>query len=159
MGVAAGFAVAVLTVGGCSSGGGDEAADDTGQSIDDLNRELLSPSPVEDDPLLDGGGYDSDVMDGSVESASPTAPAREMSNGTYEISTKLTDTGDEDRGVALPGTYVLVDPSPDCYWERSTAGGDIIENRFVTAAKKLTVRVRVGELFTSRDCGTWTLDE
>ncbi|MFG2359393.1 hypothetical protein [Streptomyces sp. NPDC048521] len=156
VGAVAGVVVSVLLIGGCSDGGDDKAAEDTGKSIDELNRELLSPSPDDDDSFVDGGGYDPDVMDGSVDSPTAVAPARQMSEGSYEIGTKPRS-GDGEVEVALPGTYVLQDPLPDCYWERSTEGGDIIENRFVTAAKRLTVTVRVGELFTSRECGTWSL--
>lgn len=44
----------------------------------------------------------------------------------------------------------------DCYWERSTGGGRTIANDFVSNAPKgVTVTVRKGEGFTSRDCGNW----
>lgn len=78
---------------------------------------------------------------------------RTMSSGTYEI---VKDAGLEGE-VAPPGTYETSGDLEGCYWERATQGGDIIANQFVTAARKIRVTVRAGELFTSRGCGTWAL--
>lgn len=60
-------------------------------------------------------------------------------------------------GQMKPGTWRTTSTSilTDCYWERSTSNGDIIENNFATAASKVTVTVRSGELFTTNGCGTW----
>ncbi|MEU4332315.1 hypothetical protein [Nonomuraea dietziae] len=56
-----------------------------------------------------------------------------------------------------PGTYrTFLRPVTDCYWERSASNGRIIDNQLVTNAPRgLTVTVRAGEGFTSRDCGPW----
>lgn len=78
---------------------------------------------------------------------------RTMSSGTYEI-VKDAGLGKE---VAPPGTYETSGDLSDCYWERTTEGGDIIDNQFATAARKIRVTVRAGELFTSQGCGTWSL--
>jgi hypothetical protein len=41
------------------------------------------------------------------------------------------------------------------YWERTRKDGTIIDNQFATAARSITTTVQAGQLFTSRDCGTW----
>lgn len=60
-----------------------------------------------------------------------------------------------------PGTY---EPTAhrtggrvgDCYWERATAGGDILANKIITAATKVRVTIRRSDgMFTSRGCGNW----
>jgi hypothetical protein len=53
-----------------------------------------------------------------------------------------------------PGTYRATGKFEDCYWERTSAGGDIIENQFVTQARRITVTLRVGELFRN-ECGVF----
>ncbi|MEV4291553.1 hypothetical protein AB0K40_39115 [Nonomuraea bangladeshensis] len=55
-----------------------------------------------------------------------------------------------------PGTYRTNKRITDCYWERSTPGGSIIANNFISNAPAgVTVTVRSGEGFTSRNCGNW----
>ena len=223
-------AVAVLGLGLAACGGDDEpAGEETGQSIDELNDELLSPSP-EDDLLADDASDEpadeypdtpkSQAFDAKAEDegwevegyAQPSeyvlmmcesmdawepgagealarnqvpdmadeekralregggtlcpkhakeirqalvggAAVRTMSSGTYRI---VRDAGLKE-GVAPAGTYRTSGDLADCYWERARKDGTIIENRFATAAKEITVTVRAGELFTSRECGTWSL--
>ncbi|MFF7889516.1 hypothetical protein ACH40F_53565 [Streptomyces sp. NPDC020794] len=53
-----------------------------------------------------------------------------------------------------PGTYQAKGEFSDCYWERTSQSGNIIENKFVTQARALTVTLRVGELFKN-ECGTF----
>lgn len=55
------------------------------------------------------------------------------------------------------GTYrTLRKPVTDCYWERSTPGGRIVDNQLVNNAPKgIQVTLLAGEGFTSRDCGPW----
>lgn len=53
------------------------------------------------------------------------------------------------------GTYRTTGDLSGCYWERTSQSGSIIDNQFATAARRITVTVRAGELFTSRDCGIW----
>ncbi|MFD5635596.1 hypothetical protein ACFWJM_15855 [Streptomyces sp. NPDC127077] len=78
---------------------------------------------------------------------------RFIDNGTYDVAAK------GGFGVMLPGTYRSeggpLGAIADCYWERTTGSGDIIDNNLVTAARAITVTVRAGELFTSQDCGVW----
>lgn len=76
---------------------------------------------------------------------------RSMNSGSYEI---VSDPG-LDPEKAGPGTYQVSGELENCYWERTTQAGDIIDNQFATQARKITVTVRVGELFTSDGCGTW----
>jgi hypothetical protein len=78
---------------------------------------------------------------------------RTMSSGTYTIKTGAGLGGD----VAPPGTYRSSGNLENCYWERAREDGTILDNHFATAAKELRVTVNPGELFTSRDCGTWAL--
>ncbi|MFF1595462.1 hypothetical protein ACFVY0_46705 [Streptomyces sp. NPDC058286] len=77
---------------------------------------------------------------------------RTMSEGTYKI---VAGAGLSKEEVAPPGTYTVSGDLADCYWERTRKDGTIIDNQFATAARSITVTVRAGELFTSRDCGTW----
>jgi hypothetical protein len=73
-----------------------------------------------------------------------------MDAGTWKVTSKP---GDDH---VPPGTYRVVGDISDCYWERATAGGDIIDNRFITAATRVTVTIRASDdLFTTRDCGVW----
>lgn len=56
-----------------------------------------------------------------------------------------------------PGTYETTSSDlEDCYWERSR-GGNILDNRFVTASKvKLRVTIRSGDdTFVTKRCGNW----
>ncbi|BCW36047.1 hypothetical protein StoSoilA2_21030 [Arthrobacter sp. StoSoilA2] len=56
-----------------------------------------------------------------------------------------------------PGTYKTKPAVTDCYWSRSTGGGDIIDNNFVGFAPDgVTVTVYTGEGFISHRCGVWT---
>lgn len=224
-------AMAVLGLGLAACGGDDEpAAKETGQSIDELNDELLSPSPdddlLADDPEgeptaddypdtskslafdekaagegLEVEGYAQpseyvlmmcESMDAWEPGAGETlaknqvpdmtdeekqalregagslcpkhaaeiraalggkAAVRTMSSGTYRI---VAGAG-LGEGVAPPGTYRTSGDVEDCYWERARKDGTVLDNQFATAAKEIRVTVRAGELFTSRDCGTWSL--
>jgi len=58
-----------------------------------------------------------------------------------------------------PGTYQCTAPDreliSDGYWERTSAGGDIIENNFVTSAQEVTVTIGADDgQFTSNRIGT-----
>ena len=82
---------------------------------------------------------------------------RWFSAGTYEVEAEPgppdPETGE---GSIAPGTYRTTDKVEDCYWERTSKSGDIIDNQFATAAQSITVTVRSGDgSFTTRGCGTW----
>ena len=56
-----------------------------------------------------------------------------------------------------PGTYKTKANAKDCYWSRTTGGGNIIANDFVGFAPDgVMVTVYPGEGFESQRCGTWT---
>lgn len=56
-----------------------------------------------------------------------------------------------------PGTYKTKPGITDCYWSRTTGGGNIIANDFVGFAPDgVTVTVYPGEGFESERCAPWT---
>ncbi|MFC9559856.1 hypothetical protein [Agromyces sp. NPDC056965] len=67
--------------------------------------------------------------------------------------------GDGKRAVGTSvaaGVWRTLGPASDCYWERSTGGGDIIDNSFISHAPDgVTVEVFAGEGFTIQGCGLW----
>lgn len=68
-------------------------------------------------------------------------------DGTYEVGVDV-----------KPGTYRTEGKMTDCYWERSTKGGDTIANDFVSNAPAgVTVRIRTSDGgFKADNCGMWT---
>jgi hypothetical protein len=58
----------------------------------------------------------------------------------------------------MPGTYRTAAGVRNCYWERTTKGGDTIANDFVSyAVEGVTVTINSTDGgFTSKTCGTWT---
>lgn len=57
--------------------------------------------------------------------------------------------------IAKPGTYIVRDVE-NCYWERLSDTGEIIDNNFVTAAPRVEVAIRESDYaFNSDDCGRW----
>ncbi|WP_214106789.1 hypothetical protein [Acrocarpospora catenulata] len=69
-----------------------------------------------------------------------------FSDGIYEVGKDI-----------KPGTYRTTPGRiTDCYWERSTPHGDIIDNAFVSNAPRgVIVTIRRGEGFKSDGCGNW----
>ncbi|MFJ9743117.1 hypothetical protein [Streptomyces sp. NPDC101166] len=54
-----------------------------------------------------------------------------------------------------PGTYYSTDVE-GCYWERTDASGEIIDNSYVIGAKRIQVTIRAGDhSFNSTNCGEW----
>ncbi|WP_371583225.1 transposase [Streptomyces sp. NBC_01314] len=54
-----------------------------------------------------------------------------------------------------PGTYFVTDVE-GCYWERTDANGETLDNNFVTAAKRVQVTIIASDYsFNSRSCGEW----
>ncbi len=54
-----------------------------------------------------------------------------------------------------PGTYYTSDVE-GCYWERTDANGEIIDNYFTNAAKRVQVTIRASDYsFSSDNCGQW----
>ncbi|MET7354383.1 hypothetical protein [Streptomyces mirabilis] len=82
---------------------------------------------------------------------------RWISSGEFEVKAHpkpYDPNGDSDVHEIGPGTYQAKGEFSDCYWERTSQSGNIIENKFVTQARVLTVTLRVGELFKN-ECGTF----
>jgi hypothetical protein len=96
---------------------------------------------------------DADVAQKAEDDYNATHPMVKFDDGAYTVGGSP--------GMIKPGTYQVSGPIRDCYWERSTPGGSIIANDFITNAPKgVTVTVRSGEGFTSNGCtednGPWT---
>lgn len=55
-----------------------------------------------------------------------------------------------------PGTYVVTGDIENCYWERQDRTGNIIQNNFVLAARRVEVTIRSSDYaFSSQGCGQW----
>ncbi|MGS2592138.1 hypothetical protein [Streptomyces hebeiensis] len=81
---------------------------------------------------------------------------RWVGSGEYEVKGKPGPADAESDVLVMPaGTYRTVGALADCYWERTSEDGQIIDNQFATQARRITVTVRAGELFKSEQCGTW----
>ncbi|NUK23683.1 hypothetical protein [Streptomyces lunaelactis] len=83
---------------------------------------------------------------------------RTYPGGTYLVKAKPKDLdlGSDEPQEIGPGTYRTDEPVEDCYWERTTKGGDIIDNRFATSAQEITVTILLSDgQFTTEGCGTW----
>ncbi|MFF2331952.1 hypothetical protein [Streptomyces sp. NPDC058103] len=73
---------------------------------------------------------------------------RWFTDGTYEVGA-----GAE---KIPPGTYRTTGALRDCYWERTSKSGEILDNHFATSAQTVRVTVRAGDgQFTTRSCGSW----
>ncbi|MFJ1782528.1 hypothetical protein ACIOKA_38115 [Streptomyces anulatus] len=77
---------------------------------------------------------------------------RFYSDGTYRVTAKP----GADAEVIAPGRYRVSGALEDCYWERTSKGGEILDNGFATSAQDLTVTVEASDgQFTARGCGVW----
>jgi len=80
------------------------------------------------------------------------AGVRFYSDGTYVVKAK--PAADEEE--IAPGAYRVVGALEDCYWERTSKAGDILDNGFVTSAQDIRVTIRASDgQFTARGCGVW----
>ncbi|MFE7112216.1 hypothetical protein ACFU98_38950 [Streptomyces sp. NPDC057575] len=76
---------------------------------------------------------------------------RWFGDGTYVVSSK--PAADEDEETIPPGMYRARGRMKDCYWERATESGDIIDDRLATSAQEVTVTIRASDgQFTSERC-------
>ncbi|MFD8777537.1 hypothetical protein [Streptomyces sp. NPDC059916] len=82
---------------------------------------------------------------------------RTYSNGTYRVTAHpAKEDPSKDVQDIAPGTYRTSGDLANCYWERTTKSGQIIDNNFATSAQSITVTIAVSDgQFTTRDCGTW----
>ncbi|MFF7025733.1 hypothetical protein ACFY97_32555 [Streptomyces klenkii] len=73
-------------------------------------------------------------------------------SGGYEVKAH----SKPDADAIAPGTYRTRGDLENCYWERLTKAGDIIDNNFASAAREITVSVQPSDgLFKSEGCGVW----
>ncbi|MEU0837209.1 hypothetical protein [Streptomyces sp. NPDC005969] len=80
---------------------------------------------------------------------------RWFGDGTYVVSNNRADAG-EDEETIPPGTYRARGSMRDCYWERTSKGGDIIDNNLATSAREITVTIRASDgQFTAERCAVW----
>jgi hypothetical protein len=77
-----------------------------------------------------------------------TAP---VGDGSYQVGAA--------HNRVVPGQWRTTDAVADCYWERTSPNGDILDNQFVThAAARVTITIRPSDgSFTTRGCGMWEL--
>jgi hypothetical protein len=55
-----------------------------------------------------------------------------------------------------PGTYAVEGDITNCYWERTDASGEIIDNNFITGARRVQVTIRASDYsFHNEGCGKW----
>lgn len=72
-----------------------------------------------------------------------------FSNGKYIVGQDI-----------APGTYTISTRVSDCYWERSDAQGNTIDNNFISVAPSVTVTIAPTDGgFTSERCGNWKMME
>lgn len=63
-----------------------------------------------------------------------------VANGTADVQNGNYTVGNE-MGNMSPGTWQATGPASNCYWERTSPSGEIIDNNFATHATALTVNV------------------
>ncbi|MEV3996734.1 hypothetical protein AB0K62_13790 [Streptomyces halstedii] len=85
---------------------------------------------------------------------------RWFGSGTFLVSSKSPTAaqleGDEDVQTIPPGTYRAAGSMKDCYWERTSESGEIVDNNFATSARAITVTIASSDgQFTSRGCAVW----
>lgn len=77
---------------------------------------------------------------------------RFYSDGTYRV---VADPGSDADAIG-PGAYRVQGALEDCYWERTSKSGEVLDNAFVTSAQDITVTVLASDgQFTARGCGVW----
>ncbi|MFH9236046.1 hypothetical protein [Streptomyces globisporus] len=80
------------------------------------------------------------------------AGVRFYSDGTYRVTASPGSAAD----AIAPGRYRVVGALEDCYWERTSRGGEVLDNGFATSAQDITVTVKASDgQFTARGCGVW----
>lgn len=83
---------------------------------------------------------------------------RWFTDGTYVVSSKAPTAAEVEQDVETmpPGTYRAKGHMEDCYWERTSESGDIIDNNMATSAQSITVTIAASDgQFTSEGCAVW----
>lgn len=95
----------------------------------------------------------------TVKAAASGRYERWFGNGTYVVSSKVPSAEELSEGEGLPippGTYRAQGRMEDCYWERTSKGGDILDNQLATSAQSITVTIAPSDgQFTSERCAVW----
>ncbi|MFF7631458.1 hypothetical protein [Streptomyces cyaneofuscatus] len=96
----------------------------------------------------------------AVKAAASGDYERWFGNGTYVVSSKPPTAEeleeDEDLLPIPPGTYRASGRMEDCYWERTSKGGEILDNQLATSAQSITVTIAASDgQFTSERCAVW----
>lgn len=93
---------------------------------------------------------------GAAAQICPESPLAETLKSWGEGS--IFEDGNYEVGSEIPaGVYVSTSPAENCYWERATAHGEIIDNDFITFARDgAKTKLTGGESFHSENCGTWS---
>ncbi|MBT2505903.1 hypothetical protein J7I98_08320 [Streptomyces sp. ISL-98] len=77
-------------------------------------------------------------------------------DGECEVRAEPDPDESDDAEFIQPGTYRTRGQLDNCYWERATKAGEIIDNNFANAAREITVTIRPSDgLFKSEGCGIW----
>lgn len=135
--------------------------------VQDICDTLTAQQDLGEDPVewLAGGKTDADhvsVLQGGVPLLCPEwsdtvakvlgAGVRFYSDGTYVVKAKPSPDAEE----IAPGPYRVSGALEDCYWERTSRSGEILDNGFATSAQDIRVTVRASDgQFTARGCGVW----
>lgn len=95
----------------------------------------------------------------AVKEAASGKYERWFTDGTYVVSSRMPTAEQISEGEGLlipPGTYRAQGRMEDCYWERTSKGGEIIDNSFATSAQSITVTIAASDgQFTSERCAVW----
>ncbi|WP_147992377.1 hypothetical protein [Streptomyces sp. t39] len=78
-------------------------------------------------------------------------------DGTYVVAAEPGEPDPVSGEVAItPGRWRVSGDLEDCYWERTSRSGEILDNNFATSAQEITVTIRASDgQFTARGCGVW----
>ncbi|MFE7268883.1 hypothetical protein ACFU9B_44530 [Streptomyces sp. NPDC057592] len=157
----------------------DPLADEKGWVVDDLYpaasdfvSDICESLPVS---AVDGASWPqwlakSGNMDGDGKAGVPklypkwTSVLKQAVSGKYDrwfgagtnvVSSNPADAG-EDEETVPSGMYRARGNMKDCYWERTTKSGDIINNRMATSAQEITVTIQASDgQFTSERWAVW----
>ncbi|MGW7398023.1 hypothetical protein ACWGH7_16180 [Streptomyces cyaneofuscatus] len=95
----------------------------------------------------------------AVKAAASGRYERWFGDGTYVVSSEMPSAEELSEGEVLPippGTYRSQGRMEDCYWERTSKGGEILDNQLATSAQSITVTIASSDgQFTSERCAVW----
>lgn len=122
-----------------------------GQEYEDLDRMLAGHIEAASEVAFPEDAPATSEASADVSPSASPEPTQlsEFGSGTFKV-------GDTVR----PGTYVSESDVPldGCYWERTDADGNIIDNNFIGSAFRVQVTIADGDYsFTSSKCGRWKM--